>query len=74
MVAANNSGARRALTVDEVVIEEQKLLGEDKDLWALCLSGGGIRSATFSLGVLQGLAQKGLLEKFHYLSTVSGGG
>ena len=41
---------------------------------ALCLSGGGIRSAAFSLGVLQALAQKGLLTGFHYLSTVSGGG
>ena len=41
---------------------------------ALCISGGGIRSATFGLGVLQGLARCGLLGKFHYLSTVSGGG
>lgn len=41
---------------------------------ALCLSGGGIRSATFGLGVLQGLADRGLLNKFDYLSTVSGGG
>ena len=41
---------------------------------ALCLSGGGIRSATFSLGVLQGLARRGLLSQFDYLSTVSGGG
>jgi hypothetical protein len=41
---------------------------------ALCISGGGIRSATFGLGVLQGLARCGLLNKFHYLSTVSGGG
>jgi hypothetical protein len=41
---------------------------------ALCLSGGGIRSATFNLGVLQGLARHGLLDKFDYLSTVSGGG
>lgn len=41
---------------------------------ALCISGGGIRSATFALGILQGLARCGLLEKFHYLSTVSGGG
>lgn len=41
---------------------------------ALCLSGGGIRSATFCLGAIQGLAQRGLLERFHYLSTVSGGG
>jgi hypothetical protein len=41
---------------------------------ALCLSGGGVRSAAFNLGVLQGLARLGLLNRFHYLSTVSGGG
>jgi hypothetical protein len=41
---------------------------------ALCLSGGGIRSASFALGVLQVLARHGLLKQFHYLSTVSGGG
>src|SRR5262245_65639756 len=45
-----------------------------KDRWALCLSGGGIRSATFGLGLLQGLARKDLLTRFDYLSTVSGGG
>lgn len=41
---------------------------------ALCISGGGIRSATFALGILHGLARCGLLKQFHYLSTVSGGG
>jgi hypothetical protein len=41
---------------------------------ALCLSGGGIRSGTFALGVVQALAKRGLLTGFHYLSTVSGGG
>src|SRR6185503_5297271 len=41
---------------------------------ALCFSGGGIRSGTFALGVLQGLARHNLLNKFHFLSTVSGGG
>jgi hypothetical protein len=41
---------------------------------ALCFSGGGIRSATFGLGILQGLARYDLVEKFDYLSTVSGGG
>ena len=41
---------------------------------ALCLSGGGIRSAAFCLGVLQALAEKRLLGRFDYLSTVSGGG
>jgi hypothetical protein len=45
-----------------------------KGLAALCLSGGGIRSATFGLGVVQGLARNGLLDQFQYLSTVSGGG
>lgn len=49
-------------------------LPPDDERAALCLSGGGIRSATFSLGVLQGLAQLGQLRRFHYLSTVSGGG
>ena len=41
---------------------------------ALCLSGGGIRSASFALGVMQGLAERKVLPQFHYLSTVSGGG
>jgi hypothetical protein len=43
-------------------------------LHGLCFSGGGIRSATFCLGVLQALADFGNLGKFDYLSTVSGGG
>jgi len=41
---------------------------------AICLSGGGIRSAAFCLGVIQAFAARGMLKKFHYLSTVSGGG
>jgi hypothetical protein len=41
---------------------------------ALCFSGGGIRSATFGLGLLQGLARHRMLGQFDYLSTVSGGG
>jgi Patatin-like phospholipase len=43
-------------------------------LAALCLSGGGIRSAAVSLGVIQALVEGGLLRRFNYLSTVSGGG
>ena len=52
---------------------------------AICFSGGGIRSATFALGVLQELARRsnlgeghdsklGILSKLDYMSTVSGGG
>ncbi|MEO8256694.1 MAG: hypothetical protein ABI868_05035 [Acidobacteriota bacterium] len=40
----------------------------------LAISGGGIRSATFALGLLESLKACGLLSKVHYLSTVSGGG
>jgi len=42
--------------------------------WGLALSGGGIRSATFSFGVLRSLAANRLLLHFDLLSTVSGGG
>jgi Patatin-like phospholipase len=45
-----------------------------ESLIGLAFSGGGIRSATFNLGVLQGLACSRLLRVFDYLSTVSGGG
>jgi hypothetical protein len=54
------------------------------NLVGIALSGGGIRSATFNLGVIQALTksreedheypEKGLLQNFDYLSTVSGGG
>jgi len=45
-----------------------------KGLLGVCFSGGGIRSATFNLGVLQGFAQLGLLPWIDYISSVSGGG
>lgn len=57
---------------------EQKLVeqmnNEASPLSALCISGGGIRSATFALGVIQAFAENGILAGFDYLSTVSGGG
>jgi len=40
----------------------------------LALSGGGVRSASFCLGVLQALYKCGMIRKVDYLSTVSGGG
>ena len=49
-------------------------LAYKKKLTGICFSGGGIRSATFNLGVLQGLAALEKLNCFDYLSTVSGGG
>jgi hypothetical protein len=48
--------------------------GQPQKLIGLAFSGGGIRSATFNLGVLQGLQEFDLLRYIDYLSTVSGGG
>jgi predicted acylesterase/phospholipase RssA len=76
---------RKKLQRNEVVLEEEDK-NEDgspilrpkagSNLVGLALSGGGVRSAAFCLGVLQGLdADKlKLLPRIDYLSTVSGGG
>jgi hypothetical protein len=87
--AALKPGWAAELASDPVLADPQKSPGEklaalfslvhrragDGDgLTGLSVSGGGIRSATFNLGVLQGLARIGILEKFDYLSSVSGGG
>ncbi|MFL5539221.1 MAG: hypothetical protein ACJ8J0_09520, partial [Longimicrobiaceae bacterium] len=53
---------------------ERWLRHPPRDLFGLALSGGGIRSATYNLGLLQGLQDVGVLGAFDYLSTVSGGG
>ncbi|HSU12568.1 patatin-like phospholipase family protein [Longimicrobium sp.] len=69
---------RRAANLRAIYTEvDQQLDGRDeahRPLSALCFSGGGIRSATFNLGVLQALARFGVLGKFDYISSVSGGG
>ena len=49
-------------------------LGPDRPLTGLAFSGGGIRSATFNLGIIQALSELRLLRQFDYLSCVSGGG
>jgi len=64
--------------------EEDMLAAECDYLWGtsarpnflagIALSGGGVRAATVALGVLQTLAANDLLCRFHYISTVSGGG
>jgi hypothetical protein len=56
------------------IINDPYEKGKQMGLYSLGFSGGGIRSATFNLGILQGLAKKNLISKFDYLSTVSGGG
>ena len=57
---------RRANLADQGVPADAQVSG-------LAISGGGIRSATFGLGVMRELAALHLLHRFDYLSTVSGG-
>jgi hypothetical protein len=46
----------------------------EPQLVGMAISSGGIRSATFSLGVFQTLAKLKLLGEIDYISSVSGGG
>lgn len=58
--------------------KRRELLGlpepTEDNLTGMCISGGGVRSATLGLGMLQALMAKGKLKMIDYLSTVSGGG
>jgi len=45
-----------------------------RDQFSLALSGGGTRSASFSMGVLKALHESGYLHELDTLSSVSGGG
>jgi hypothetical protein len=65
------------LAAEQKAIEDLRArrgVPSDQKLTGLTFSGGGIRSATLCLGILQSFAQKGLIKHVDYLSTVSGGG
>jgi hypothetical protein len=74
------SDAARAITTAEMLEEERRAVEalrekETDGPWlGLALSGGGIRSASFAMGVMQGLHAAQVMKNFDYLSTVSGGG
>jgi hypothetical protein len=64
-----------ALAFEEVLKAEEKAgCSPPGASLGLAFSGGGIRSATFNLGVIQALAKLEFLRHFDYLSTISGGG
>jgi hypothetical protein len=54
--------------------QEPRQVAHEARLVGLAFSGGGIRSATFNLGLIQALSELRLLHLFDYVSTVSGGG
>ena len=62
---------------EQEALADRRRLNEidwDQPTIGLALSGGGVRSATFCIGLLRALAKNGVLRRFDYLSTVSGGG
>ena len=63
-----------ALKTGERITETRQPYLPVNDVVGLAISGGGIRSATFALGVLQGLTQRGIFKQVDVVSTVSGGG
>ena len=69
---ATYAGPRHAQGVMDA---ESALLGiPAEECNALAVSGGGIRSASFALGIMQALVNGKVMPHLHYLSTVSGGG
>ncbi|HBI41448.1 MAG TPA: hypothetical protein DDY78_01150 [Planctomycetales bacterium] len=73
-VQSEQSEAEKGANPEDPLLDEAREKALEQNLVGLSLSGGGIRSGTFALGVLQGLAQLRLLGMVDYLSTVSGGG
>ena len=83
-----SSGERLRLEQRRAALGLPEIKKDPIGLSGLAISGGGIRSATLGLGVLEALATapgpvvgappaslaKSLLSRFDYLSTVSGGG
>ncbi|WP_284356542.1 patatin-like phospholipase family protein [Pseudomonas putida] len=65
-------------TIQRMVDQRRVALGDsiphDRGKWGLALSGGGIRSATFCLGLIKALAKQKQFHQFDLMSTVSGGG
>ncbi|HEY0932506.1 MAG TPA: hypothetical protein VGD91_02080 [Trebonia sp.] len=53
---------------------DQRETAREEEVWAVCCSGGGIRSASYCLGALQALQATGFLDKARLILGVSGGG
>ena len=59
---------------DNMPFSSERPEGRTKYGDCLALSGGGMRSAAFAIGVLSSLNEKSLLKQFDAISAVSGGG
>jgi hypothetical protein len=74
MAADTHRTFRAVFAEEQDELKRRRGVDPDRPRVGLAISGGGIRSATFGLGVLEALRRRGLLAQIDYLSTVSGGG
>ncbi len=73
--ASTDDAIRRLVAERRAALQgSEAAIAPSAPLYGLALSGGGIRSATFCLGLLRALAANRLLLRFDLMSTVSGGG
>ncbi|MCF6190182.1 MAG: patatin-like phospholipase family protein [Cocleimonas sp.] len=86
MASAGNKDKENNIEIDVVFKTECAVINKQREIRSkathedempqlgLAFSGGGIRSASFALGVTQALDRYQLFDEVDYLSTVSGGG
>lgn len=66
-------GLKKEDYLNQGVAVRKQVKGSEPKL-GLALAGGGTKAADFSIGVLQGLTEAGIMEEVDAVSTVSGGG
>ncbi|HSF83252.1 MAG TPA: hypothetical protein VLA49_18580 [Anaerolineales bacterium] len=74
---SKGTGERAALSPAQKKYQDtlaEKPEGQHRGTVGMAFSGGGIRSASFNFGLVQGLARYGVLPWVDYMSSVSGGG
>lgn len=71
--AQTPTGPKLTLTQAEAELLSGRLKGADRPDLSIAMSGGGIRSSLFNIGVLKALYDQGLLAETDLISSVSGG-
>lgn len=67
------SGSSFTLSEQESTLLAKRLQGADRPRLSIAMSGGGIRSSLFNIGVLKALYDQGVLDNADVISSVSGG-
>jgi uncharacterized membrane protein YidH (DUF202 family) len=75
-ITVSHDNTSKLANFDEVCSHELRTISKNEyanDTVGVCLSGGGMRSTAFHLGVMRALRKVDMLKDIDYLSSVSGG-